>query len=201
MGFTRPANIYEDPENVKSRMIQSSLGSSIYHLSMDRFHSEISDDHLRKMIAGTSPDLLCDKTKSILLDHMSYDTKLDRCDVTFALTLKFVIQRIETKSKNDKIRRELYQRLREEMAEPGSTCFVGAITRLVNVLSGFFDDIQIGISDSEQILMILTSIRRRHHLSSEEWDFPPAAIEEFRAELTDRGYEACVIEGWMSAFQ
>jgi hypothetical protein len=46
---------------------------------------------------------------------------------------------------------ELWKRLNEEMDEAECKCFTGRLSRLVNVLNGYYHDITINISENEQI--------------------------------------------------
>ena len=63
-----------------------------------------------------------------------------------------VFDRVWNRIQKSSHRNDLIQRLKEEMIESNGMCFTGRFTRLVNVLSGFFDDIQLRISDEDQIV-------------------------------------------------
>ena len=52
------------------------------------------------------------------------------------------------------------------MKEADCKCYTGRLTRLVNVLNGYYEDIKIHISDSEQISNIIISIKNK--LTDEE---------------------------------
>jgi hypothetical protein len=51
----------------------------------------------------------------------------------------------------------LIGRLDDELGDGINVCFTGKLTRLVNVLSGFYDDIHINISNTERISAIILS--------------------------------------------
>jgi hypothetical protein len=57
---------------------------------------------------------------------------------------------------------DIIARLDQELKESECKCFTGRLTRLVNCLVGFYDDIAIGISNSERIsAIILTTLDGR----------------------------------------
>ena len=87
---------------------------------------------------------------------------------------------------------ELINRLNEELIESDCKCFTGRITRLVNVLNGFFDDIQINISSSEQIGNIIKNIIRDKEEITDEMK------NKIRQELIEREYNIEVIYEWIN---
>ncbi len=69
-------------------------------------------------------------------------------------------------------------------------CFTGRLTRLLNVLVGFYDDIEIQISDSEQITNIITSLQNKISDNNEL----KVAIKK---ELIERQYNETIINEWL----
>jgi len=69
-------------------------------------------------------------------------------------------------------------------------CFTGRITRLVNCLSGFDDDVVIKISDNEQIGNVLSVMRNKYEKDDE---FRENAIKQ----LLELGYDLSVINEWI----
>jgi hypothetical protein len=51
--------------------------------------------------------------------------------------------------------------LNQEISDGLCMCFTGRLTRLLNTLVGFYPDVQIQISDSEQITNIIMSLKTR----------------------------------------
>ncbi len=190
--------IYTDRQNVHSSSIQASVKQSIYNLLNDRSIPDLSDDQLRELIVRLPSDLLSDETKSALFEYMGSTEEHSTLNITFGDLLKKVIGRIE---KNDgKVRKDLYQRLNEEMADSECKCFTGRLSRLVNVLVGFFDDIRIEISGAEQISVVIALVKTRHNIGDED-EVTPEAKAEIRTELEARGYEPGVIEEWLAALE
>ena len=206
------AGFYGDGQNVHSSAVQASVKQSIYNLLNDRSIPDLSDDQLRELIVGLPPDLLSDETKSALLEYMGSTEEHSTLGVTFTDLLKKVIGRIEATSRtpdgssekveksDTEIRKDLYQRLNEEMADAECKCFTGRLSRLVNVLIGFFDDIRIEISGAEQISVVIALVKARHRIGDED-EVTPEAKAEIRAELEARGYEPGVIEEWLAALE
>ena len=72
-------------------------------------------------------------------------------------------------------------------------CFTGRISRLINCLNGFDNDVVINISDNEQISQII--IITRNSLK----DYTIEKHKELiRKELLDRKYDEKTIEEWLS---
>jgi Leucine-rich repeat (LRR) protein len=187
---------YDDKQNVHSSVVQATVKRSIYNLLNDTSLEEISIKRLRAIIAELDSDLLLDKTKSALFEYMELGEEHSTLHITFADLLQKVIGRIE-KSETE-VRRNLYQRLNEEMADAECKCFTGRLSRLVNVLVGYFDDIRIEIAGAEHISALIVLIKGRHNLGDDD-EVTPEAKEEIRRELQERGYEAGVIEEWLAA--
>ena len=72
------------------------------------------------------------------------------------------------------------------------------MSRLVNVLNGFFEDVEITISANEQISNVILVLRSKHNLGIDD-DMTDEVKEKIRAELEERGYEDDIIEVWLNA--
>ena len=79
------------------------------------------------------------------------------------------------------------------MSDALCMCFTGRITRLVNTLSGFVPEVEIKISENEQIsnLVIVTKDKIIPYNSDEH-----KAL--FQKEMEERGYSQDIINEWMS---
>ena len=150
------------------------------------------------MIVGLPPDLLSDETKSALLEYLASTEEHSTLHITFTDLLKKVIGRVE--KSDGEVRKDLYQRMNEEMADAECKCFTGRLSRLVNVLVGFFDDIRIEISGAEQISVVIALVKTRHNIGDED-EVTLEAKAEIRTELEARGYEPGVIEVWLAALE
>jgi hypothetical protein len=71
-------------------------------------------------------------------------------------------------------------------------CFTGRLTRLLNTLVGFYDDIELQISDSEQITNIIMSIKNKFPSDQEQLK------DAVRKELLDRQYSETIINEWLT---
>ena len=67
------------------------------------------------------------------------------------LTFKEILLAVYQKIINHEHKLEILEILNEEMKSAECKCFTGRITRLVNCLSGFDNDVVIKIADNEQI--------------------------------------------------
>ena len=80
--------------------------------------------------------------------------------------------------------------LDEEIKDTICKCFTGRLTRLVNVLNGYYDDINIQIGSNEQISNIIVMLQEKH-----EGD---ELVENVRKEMKEREYDNEVIEEWLT---
>lgn len=90
---------------------------------------------------------------------------------------------------------ELKRILDQEMKEAECKCFTGRLSRLVNVLGGgFFDDVKITVSSSDQIGNVILAIKE---MLENEGNYTLEKHREIAVkELTERGYESEVIKVW-----
>jgi len=181
--------IYQDGQNVHLSSIQNSLKTSIFNLLNDRNH--LSNEDLKHMISNSS--WIHENVKSFLISQFQSTEVHSILQVSFIDVLQKVILRIESHEQKE----DIYQRLNQEMTESFGMCFTGRLTRLVNTLIGFYEDIRIEISLNEQISMVISQIKIRYELHDED-ELTDEAKEKIRRELRDRGYEDSVIEEWIS---
>lgn len=168
------SKVYNNTENVHISSIQSSFRKSLLSLMNDTIDTDSSE----------YSDWLDDSIKNDVNKYCQDTTQLSTLYITFFEVYKHVMNRI-LKSPH---RTELLIRLHEEIIESKNLCFVGRVTRLVNVLSGFYDDIHIGISDNEQIEnIILTCLR----------DADNNIISSFILKMKERGYSQEMVEHYL----
>ncbi len=72
-----------------------------------------------------------------------------------------ILERIWAISEIHEYKKAIREVLRDEIMAGRTVCFTGKVTRLVNTLSGFVDDVQIGISENEQINNAVIACMRR----------------------------------------
>ena len=74
-------------------------------------------------------------------------------------------------------------------------CYTGRLSRLVNCLNGFYDDIEIKIHDNQQIgniiLLIKNKLETDEGINVKQWKL------EVKKELIEREYKAEEIEEWL----
>jgi hypothetical protein len=101
------------------------------------------------------------KTGDIEVDEALYQfcqnkTVHSLCFVTYEQVLEKVWERMMRHEKKDEIMQRLKQEVKDskrmfDRQSGGTSCFTGKLTRLVNCLVHYYDDIQMNISDNDQI--------------------------------------------------
>jgi len=172
-------DLFKDSQNVHSSSIQNSVKESINNLMKDPFTCE------KEFIVESllTYKLNCISSLLSYLDDEAYHS-------TLLLTFYDVFVKVFGRISNSPHKEELLRRLNEEMMESECKCFAGRITRLVNVLNGFYEDIQITISNNERISAIILSTLDGQEMSDE-------LREICRAKLKDIGIEDEEIEVWL----
>lgn len=161
--------IYDDKQNVHNIDIQNSIRDSLNKLT-------------------TYPQKL---TTSKLPEEEYEFLDSDEVHSFFHFTQKEVLLFAENAISlhTDEVKSELYSLLKEALREGRKVCSTGRIGRLVNVLSGFDDNVQIKISNNSQIGAIVSSFRAR--------DESKEKVEE---ELLSRGIEKEEINKWLKHY-
>jgi Leucine-rich repeat (LRR) protein len=138
--------IFKDGQNIHASSIQTSTKLSIDALFKDPFDCS-KDDIVKECITWSI---------SCLPDLLTY---LDDTDVHSTLFVSFydVFVKVFGRIMSHPNKTDIIHRLNEELQESECKCFTGRLTRLVNCLVGFYDDIAISISDSERISAIILS--------------------------------------------
>jgi len=85
---------------------------------------------------------------------------------------------------------EILTVLNQEINDGLYMCFTGRLTRLLNTLVGFYDDIELQISDSEQITNIIMALKNK--FSGDQ------LMIAIRKELQDRQYSKSIINEWLA---
>jgi hypothetical protein len=138
--------IFTDGQNIHASSIQTSTKQSINALFKDPFDCS-KDDIVKECLSWSI---------SCLPDLLTY---LDDTDVHSTLFVSFydVFVKVFGRIMSHPNKTDIIHRLNEELQESECKCFTGRLTRLVNCLVGFYDDIVIGISNSERISAIILS--------------------------------------------
>ena len=128
--------------------------------------------------------------KRLLFEYMDNKEVHSILNITFEELLLHVYDFIE---KNEN-KEELFKIMNVEMTEANCKCFTGRISRLINVLNGFDEHIEIHIADNEQIGNIISIIRNNLGENYDESEFK----RHVREELMMRKYSESVIDEWLN---
>ena len=135
--------IYADGQNVHDSTIQKDVLKIIEKLKKEK----IEIDNLTICLQECKKDINDDDNAAILTNLCHISTKHSEIGQTFGGIFVLIWNRIR-ESPN---RKEMVNILAGELSEMQTVCYTGRISRLVNVLSGFYDNINVGISETAQI--------------------------------------------------
>jgi hypothetical protein len=148
------------------------------------------NDNIYELIINDN--ILTDKTKEVIVEYCNDNEIHSLLNLTFKEIFIAVWSKIII---NEHIN-EIKHILNEEMNNSICKCFTGRISRLINCLNGFDDDIKINISDNEQIGYIISNVGGMLEKSNNY------SVDEHRKivkkELEERGYDNSIIEEWLS---
>jgi hypothetical protein len=131
------------------------------------------------------------KTKTILFEYISSKNVHSILNITFAELLINVLSFID----QHQFKNEIYKVLEQEMNDTICKCFTGRMSRLINCLNGFDDNIVIHISNNEQIGNIIILIKDK--LIAENNYTIELHKDIVTKELYDRCYTKDVIDEWI----
>ena len=135
---------------------------------------------------------ISNKLKEILLEYSNNADVHSIYNITFEELLISVISLIE--HPNNKCKEEIYKVLEQEMSDSICKCFTGRMSRLVNCLNGFDNNISVTISSNEQLSTIVLLIKEKLGLAY--------TVEEHKRllelEMKDREYTEEVIQEWLT---
>lgn len=88
---------------------------------------------------------------------------------------------------------DMVQRLKQEIVESDGMCFTGKLTRIVNVLVGFYSDIELNISTNDQINARINLVINNYG------DLPiDEQKEKIRESLKEIDVEDSIIDEWIA---
>jgi Leucine-rich repeat (LRR) protein len=188
--YVHHRTLYNDNQNVHDSSIQTSVKKSIFSLLNDK--NDISDNDLNQIIIDLSTNgiILC---ADILIEFIN----LTEVDIVLGISFKDLLKKVILRIESNKEKLELYKRLDEEMNDAECKCFTGRLSRLVNVLVGYYDDIEVRIADSTQIAVVISIIKLKYGLGNND-ELTEEVKDAIRKELTERGYTTDVIEVWLN---
>jgi hypothetical protein len=172
-------SVFNDSQNIHSSSIQQSTNKSINNLMKDIITVK-KEDLIKELV------LLNPKCLDQLIEYLEIKDVHSTLLINFEDLFIRVLQRIILSEHKT----ELLIRLNDEMSDSMCKCFTGRLTRLVNVLVGFFDDIEINISDSERISAIILSVINGSEMTDE-------LKEICRTKLKEADIDESEIEKWL----
>ena len=173
--------VYSDGQNIHDSSIQKSFRNSLGNLLKDR--NTLSLEECKKHVLECNG--LEEQVKRELLNYCDDDTEHSVYLVKFDEVFQYVISRIVGHPESI----EMFKILNEEIKDTICKCFTGRMTRLVNVLNGFYDDITIHIGSNEQISNIIIMLKEKY-----EGD---ELVKQVRLEMEEREYDNETIEEWL----
>ena len=133
-------------------------------------------------------EILTEQTKSILFEYLNDKTIHSTLNITFSELLLNVYSLALSNY-------EIFNIMNIEMNDSICKCFTGRISRLVNCLNGFDDNIKINISDNEQIGNVIILIKNQL-MDKNEYNLEThkkLVIEN----LLDKKYDMSIIKEWI----
>jgi len=179
--------IYNDSESVHNHKIQDGITNSIKYIMS--INPTIKKDKLNTLIINNK--VLTKKTKTILIEYCDNNDIHSLLNITFQELLLNIYSLI---LKNDN-RDEIFKIMNIEMNDSLCKCFTGRISRLVNCLNGIDPNIQINISDNEQIGNIIILVKNKL-IFENKYDLE-SHKKLVKTNLLERGYELKVINEWI----
>jgi len=178
--------IYQDTQSVHNHSIQEGVSKSINYITSIK--PSIQIEQLKEIIINNS--YLNEHVKRLLFEYMDNKEVHSILNITFEELLLSVYDFIE---KNEN-KEELYKIMNDEISESNCKCFTGCISRLINVLNGYDEHIEIHIADNEQIGNIIILIKNDLGEDYNEDEFKRRVHDE----LTMRNYSEEVINEWLT---
>lgn len=152
--------IYDDGQNVHNSSINNSVKDIIVKLHND-FGRMLS--YSDKYLNDIKNSMKIISFNSDIINEVKINGSITRITTdpsTFTnlnLKLKDILCLVWLKIQKHKDKEELKKRLWEELIDMNGMCATGHLSRLINVLSGFFEDIQIKADYKDQIKVYLTN--------------------------------------------
>ncbi len=175
-------NIYEDKQSVHNSSIQLSIKQSIENIL--KYKPIIQN--LEEYISNDS--ILTIKSKNLLKEYFNNNDIHSLLQLTYKELCLYVFSRIEINENKEEIKKILNQ----ELIDSEGMCFTGRISRLINCLNGFDKEINVSISDSEQIGNIISLIMKNKEIINKK--------EEIIKSLRELNYDEETINVWTYDF-
>ena len=173
--------VYNDKQNIHNRNIQNSFKNSLNNIFKDKQILDLVI--IKQQILENS--ILTEQTKREIINYCDDSMEHTSFLITYSDLLIYVWSRIIASPNAD----EILSVLNQEISDGLCMCFTGRLTRLLNTLVGFYDDIELQISDSEQITNIIMGLKNKFPSGEELKDV-------VKKELLERQYSESIINEW-----
>lgn len=177
--------VYENTQNVHNIFIESSVGKSIANIIKDNYvvnHNETVASILESNLIN----------KSLVFEFFEDSKKINEVD--YKTLFCFVWNRIQ----KHECKNNIITILDNELDDSKDKCLTGKISRLVNCLVGFYDDVNIEISVNDQLSSIVCQIKKKLLVSQDDESYDNLLKEKISVELKERGYDDSTVESWTS---
>lgn len=184
-------NITDDEQNVHNNSLQKSINNSIKNIIKDKL--DITFDEMKFEIITSVKlskqvkdlvEIFCKNNELHLLFNINY------------IDLLLSVWNIIRKHKNKDDILEIFE---NEIIESSDKCFTGKFGRLINVLNGFDERIQIVIDEKTHIGNVISNIQMK--LEKEENYSVEKHKELSKIKLIEDGINLEMIETWISYIQ
>ena len=171
--------IYNHTQNVHSSGLSESVNNTLYIFSKN---------HIKEDVYKTLTDIRNyfsnDDRVNKALDRINIDTAV----FPYGFQLRNVIQHVWFRVKESPHSAELKLRLKEELYESVEYCSTGYLTRIINTLSGFDDDVSMGVGFRDEIY---TTIVKKIQVETELQENKDDIIDGFSLSDTRTESIAC----------
>jgi hypothetical protein len=150
-------NYYYDDENVMSHATNETWVKSVKNLLRDKISPDIKnkiefkESWVKNILSEHAPEL---KVKNI---KWCRNVKIKALNTNIETIWSHIWNRILSSP----FKNELILRFVEEITDANDVCATGYITRLVNVLAGFYDDINVSLTQSQHLGAIIENERQK----------------------------------------
>jgi Leucine-rich repeat (LRR) protein len=186
----RDLKVYSDTQSVHNAAIQDCVRKSILNILEKERGSKGLDQILEEII---SDETLTQNTKESLFEYCRNSEIHSTLNISFSDFLIPVWTRIQSHTES----LEMKKIMNIEMTDALCKCFTGRLSRLLNVLNGYYEDIKIEISENDQIANIIYLTRE---LLKDKYDLE-AHKELVRKEMLERKYNSETIDIWVDAIE
>lgn len=203
--FLCQVNYYQHSENVEYASTQESLATSITNLLKDDVNKDLRKEmetNMSSIVEWTKNKIIQElpQLKNTQWAKIKYRPTTILYGKKLTVTIEELWIRIWNRILSSPNKHELMIRFTQEMIEANNYCDTGYKTRLVNILSGFYDDIRIGLSSSEQMGELIQASRIKTSKTIKESD--PRFYDVWKNEVTqmfaERNIDIAMLQEWIA---